>query len=140
MEIFSWQSGKARVMDTVEVRPFPTTHLDGLRKLTGNNQVESFLFEIRAGESRFVYSGDLGAPSDLNEVLKEPLDLLICELSHFTPEELASELRGARIGVLCLTHVSTHFDERRGEIQMLMEREPGIDSVYLPDDGETIDF
>ena len=140
VEIFSWQSGKARVMDTVEVRPFPTTHLDGLRKLTGNNQVESFLFEIRAGESRFVYSGDLGAPSDLNEVLKEPLDLLICELSHFTPEELASELRGARIGVLCLTHVSTHFDERRGEIQMLMEREPGIDSVYLPDDGETIDF
>ena len=140
LEIFSWQSGQALVMDTLAVRPFPTTHLDGLRKLTGNDQVESFLFEITAAERRFVYSGDLGAPSDLNEILKEPLDLLICELSHFTPEELASALQGARVGTLCLTHVATEFDERRGEIQMLIEREPGIDSVYLPDDGERIDF
>ena len=140
LEIFSWQSGQALVMDTLEVRPFPTTHLDGLRKLTGNDQVESFLFEITMAERRFVYSGDLGAPSDLNEILKEPLDLLICELSHFTAEELASALQGARIGTLCLTHVATEFDERRGEIQMLIEREPGVDSVYLPDDGERIDF
>ena len=140
LEIFSWESGKALVMDTLRVTPFPTTHLDGFRKLTGNDQVKSFLFEITAGDRRFVYSGDLGAPSDLHEVLKEPLELLICELSHFTPEELAGELRGARIGTLCLTHVSTEFDERRGEIQMLLEREPGIDSVYLPVDGERMDF
>jgi ribonuclease BN (tRNA processing enzyme) len=140
LEIFSWQSGQALVMDTLKVSPFPSGHLDGFRKLTGNDQLESFLFEITAGEGRFVYSGDLGAPSDLNKVLKEPLDLLICELSHFKPEELADELRGARIGTLCLTHVSTEFDERRGEIQMLIEKEPGIDSVYLPDDGERIEF
>jgi ribonuclease BN (tRNA processing enzyme) len=140
LEIFSWQSGKAFLMDTVEVSPFPTTHLEGFRKLTGNEQVESFLFEIRAAQKRMVYSGDLGAPSDLNDVLKAPLDLLICELSHFTPEELSCALRGARIGTLCLTHLSSDFDERRGEIQMLMEREPGIDSVYLPEDGERIDL
>jgi ribonuclease BN (tRNA processing enzyme) len=53
---------------------------------------------------------------------------------------LMDVLRGARIGTLCLTHVSTDFDERRGEIQMLIETEPGIDSVYLPDDGERIDL
>ena len=36
--------------------------------------------------------------------------------------------------------MSTDFDERRGEIQMLFERElSGIDTVYLPDDGERID-
>jgi ribonuclease BN (tRNA processing enzyme) len=140
LEIFAWQSGQALVMDNLEVRPFPTTHLDGFRKLTGNDQIESFLFEITAAEKRLVYSGDLGGPSDLNKILKEPIDLLICELSHFTPEELMLALRGARIDTLCLTHVATEFDERRGEIQMLMEQEPGIDSVYLPDDGERIDF
>ena len=70
LEIFSWQTGKAVVMETVEVSPFPTTHLDGFKRMTGNDQVESFLFEITAAERRFVYSGDLGAPSDLNEVLK----------------------------------------------------------------------
>jgi ribonuclease BN (tRNA processing enzyme) len=140
LEIFSWQSGRAHVMDNLEVKPFPTTHLDGFRKLTGNDQVESFLFEITTGERRIVYSGDLGGSSDLNQILNEPIDLLICELSHFTPEELMLALRGARIGTLCLTHVATEFDERRGEIQMLSEREPGIDSVYLPEDGERIDF
>jgi ribonuclease BN (tRNA processing enzyme) len=140
LEIFSWESGRALVMDTVEVSPFPTTHLEGLRKLTGNDQVESFLFAITVAERRIVYSGDLGAPSDLTEVLKAPLDLLICELSHFTPEDLLGALRGARIGTLCLTHMASDFDERRGEIQMLMENEPGIDSVYLPEDGERIDF
>src|SRR4029434_1234329 len=92
---------------------------------------ESFRLESTAAERRFVYSGDLGAPSDLKEILKEPLDLLICELSHFTPEELASALRGAHIGTLCLTHVATEFDERRGEIQMLIETEPAIESVSL---------
>jgi ribonuclease BN (tRNA processing enzyme) len=140
LEIFSWQSGQALVMDTVEVRPWPTTHLAGFRKPTGNDRVESFLFAIRAADTRIVYSGDLGAPSDLDKVLKEPIQLLICELSHFTPEELILALRGAHIGTLCLTHVATEFDERRGEIQMLIEREPGIDTVYLPDDGERIDF
>ena len=35
LEIFSWQSGQALAMDDLAVRPFPTTHLDGFRKMTG---------------------------------------------------------------------------------------------------------
>ncbi len=128
-------------MDNIRVRPFPTTHLDDLGKRTGKGDLEAFLFEVTAEERRFVYSGDLGSPSDLSDVLKEPVELLICELAHFTPEELARGLQDARIGTLCLTHVSTDLDERRGEIQMLFERElPGVDSVYLPDDGERVDL
>jgi ribonuclease BN (tRNA processing enzyme) len=141
LEIFSWQTGVALAMDDIRVRPFLTTHLKDFRRMTGNADIEAFLFEITAAGRRFVYSGDLGSPADLNEVLKEPVDLLICELAHFTPEELARSLRGARIGTLCLTHVSTDLDERRGEIQMLFERElSGVDTVYLPDDGERIEL
>jgi ribonuclease BN (tRNA processing enzyme) len=141
LEIFSWQTGMALAMDDIRVRPFLTTHLNDFRTMTGNADIEAFLFEITAAGRRFVYSGDLGSPADLNEVLKEPVDLLICELAHFTPEELARSLRDARIGTLCLTHVSTDLDERRGEIQMLFERElSGIDTVYLPDDGERIEL
>jgi len=141
VEIFSWQAETTIALDDITIRPHPTTHLDGIRKMTGNVDIESFLFEILASGKRVVYSGDLGSPEDLRGVLEKPMDLLICELAHFTPEELVSVLRGASIGTLCLTHVLTDLDERRGDIQVLFERElSGTDSVYLPDDGENIDL
>jgi ribonuclease BN (tRNA processing enzyme) len=88
-----------------------------------------------------VYSGDLGSPKDLHAILEKPVDLLICELAHFSPDELVSALRDASIGTLCLTHISNDLQERRGEIQMLFESElPGTESVYLPEDGENIDL
>ncbi|HEY5704282.1 MAG TPA: MBL fold metallo-hydrolase [Terrimicrobiaceae bacterium] len=137
VEIFSWQMNTAIDLGHLTVCPHPTTHLDNTREKTGNAAIESFLFEILAAEKRFVYSGDLGSAEDLRGVLDEPVDLLICELAHFAPEQLVAVLRDARVGTLCLTHVSTHLDERRGDLQMLFERElPGTDAVYLPDDGE----
>jgi ribonuclease BN (tRNA processing enzyme) len=141
VEIFSWQARTAVVLDEVTVVPHPTTHLDHTREKTGNATIESFLFEILATGKRFIYSGDLGAAQDLDAVLRTPADLLICELAHFSPEELVAALRGARIGTLCLTHISTDLDEHRGELQVLFERElSGTDTVYLPDDGESIDL
>jgi ribonuclease BN (tRNA processing enzyme) len=139
--IFSWQARTAVVLDDVTVLPHPTTHLDHTREKTGNPAIESFLFEILAAGKRFIYSGDLGSAHDLNDVLSNPVDLLVCELAHFSPEELVAALRGARIETLCLTHVSTDLDERRGELQMLFGRElSGTDTVYFPDDGESIDL
>ncbi|MGB7790381.1 MAG: MBL fold metallo-hydrolase [Terrimicrobiaceae bacterium] len=138
--IFSWQARTAVILDAVTVLPHHTTHLDKTREKTGNAAIESFLFEILAAGKRFIYSGDLGSARDLSGVLSEPADLLICELAHFSPEELVSVLHGARIGTLCLTHVSADLEERRGEIQLLFESElSGVDTVYLPDDGENID-
>jgi ribonuclease BN (tRNA processing enzyme) len=141
LDIFSWQAGTPLAMDDINVTPYATTHLEGFRKMTGKLDIESFLFEIGAGGKRFVYSGDLGSPTDLHEVMRKPVDLLICELAHFTPEELVSVLRDARVGTLCLTHISTDLEERRGDIQMFFEKElPATDAVYLPDDGESIDL
>jgi ribonuclease Z len=141
VEIFPWQAETALALEDITVTPHPTTHLNGFREMTGNLDIESFLFEIIAAGKRFVYSGDLGSPADLRGVLEKPVDLLICELAHFSPDELISTLRDASIGTLCLTHISTDLDERRGEIQMLFEGElSGTDTVYLPDDGESIDL
>ncbi|HEY5813395.1 MAG TPA: ribonuclease Z [Terrimicrobiaceae bacterium] len=141
LEIFAWQANTPVALDEITVRPYPTTHLSGLKEMTGNLAIESFLFEILASGKRIVYSGDLGSPEDLRSILAKPMDLLICELAHFSPEELVSSLRETTIGTLCLTHISSELYERRGEIQMLCERELSrTDSVYLPDDGEHIDF
>lgn len=141
VDIFSWQAETTLAFDGITVKPYLTTHLEGFRKMTGQLDIESFLFEIVAEGTRFVYSGDLGSPKDLHEILQSPVDCFVCELAHFSPEELISSLRGASIGTLCLTHISTDLEEKRGDIQMLFERElSGIDTVYLPDDGERIDL
>jgi ribonuclease BN (tRNA processing enzyme) len=139
LDIFQWQSGIAITLNGVVVLPHTTTHLDQIRQRVGNLAIESFLFEIIAAGKRFIYSGDLGSPEDLRARLDKPVDLLICELAHFSPQELINVLRGSSIGTLCLTHVSTDLDEQREDLPMLFEREvAGVDAVYLPDDGESI--
>ena len=70
-------------MNDIMVTPHPTTHLDSLKEITGKADAESFLFEMVSGGRRFIYSGDLGSPEDLHDVLLEPADLLICELATF---------------------------------------------------------
>jgi ribonuclease BN (tRNA processing enzyme) len=99
------------------------------------------MFEILAAGKRLVYSGDLGSADDLNVVVGKPLDLLVCELAHFAPDDLIAVLRNARIETLCLTHVSSELDARRDELQVLFERELANTAVvYLPDDGENLDL
>jgi ribonuclease BN (tRNA processing enzyme) len=141
LEIFQWRTETAIATDGVTVWPHLTTHLDGFRQKLGNRAIESFLFEILAAGKRFIYTGDLGSPEDLRGLLHKPVDLLICELAHFAPEQLLAVLQGASIGTLCLTHISTDLDEQRDDIQMLFEGELSrVDAVYLPADGENIEI
>jgi ribonuclease BN (tRNA processing enzyme) len=142
LEPFSWQAGKPVTFGEITVTPHPTTHLDRIRAALGDPAIESFLFEIRQAHKRIIYSGDLGSAGDLAPVLTDPVDLLICELAHLEVEDLIAGLATAKIGTLCLTHVSSAFEEEaRGEIKMRCERElPDVDEVYLPDDGERLEF
>lgn len=141
VEIFSWEAETAIALDGISILPHRTTHLECTRETIGNLDIESFLFEVLADGKRFVYSGDLGSAEDLRGVVEKPVDVLICELAHFSPEELIAVLRGASVRTLCLTHLSRDLDERRGDLQVLFERELSrTDAVYLPDDGESIDL
>lgn len=137
LTIFPWQAGVAVQIKDVTVVPRLTTHL-ARRAEAG---VESFLFDITIGGKRIVYSGDLGAPSDLRSVLDAPADLLICELAHFSIGDLVAILKPARIGALCLTHLSDEAAGRRAEIDLYCARElDQVQDVYLPDDGERIEL
>jgi len=142
LETFAWKAGEGVEFGELTITPHRTTHLDRIREALADPSIESFLFDVCHPEARVIYSGDLGCAADLVPVLSEPADILICELAHFTVEELIEALSGAKIGTLFLTHVSSELEEEaRGEIKIRCESElAGVDEVYLPDDGERVEF
>lgn len=108
----------------VRVTPFPTTHLEGFRKTfqakyPGNYAAYSFLLE--AGQRRIIHSADLGAVEDLDPLLAKPVDLLVCELSHFTPRHLFEYLKDRPVGQIVFTHLGHEYWENLADTRRLAE-------------------
>ena len=108
----------------LRVTTSPTTHLDGLRALIDPPARHRFrayclAFDWPATARRLVYSADLGRPDDLEPMLAQPCDLLVCELAHFTPETLFSYLQDKPVRRLCLTHFSPELDSQLDEVRRL---------------------
>jgi ribonuclease Z len=125
----------------VRVTPFPTTHLRTIRERFGESKsrpFEAFSFLLEADGLRIGHSADLGAPSDLEPLLAEPLDLLVCEMTHFEPEELLRHLKSRAIRQLVLVHVGGRFRDREEEIRSLAARELAGLPVLLPRDGDVV--
>jgi ribonuclease BN (tRNA processing enzyme) len=102
---------------------------------------ESFSLKVTYGEFRAVFSGDLASPSELSSLLDEPLAVLVSELSHFKAEELAEVLKAAALETLCLVHLDEEYAMNRGETRALLEGLlPQVADVFLPEDGEVLDF
>ena len=142
-----WQAGvPAAVAAEVTISPFPTTHLEGLRKIIdpgaeAAGRFEVFGLDIAAGGRRIVVSSDLGSPGDLSASLATPCDVLVCELSHFPPEELFAFLRGRAVGTLVLTHLAPSLAGREEEIAAAARAAlPDVPRVVVPRDGEEIAF
>ena len=104
---------------SVRVTAHSTTHLNGFRprfaRKYGQN-FDAFSFLLEAGRRRIVHSADLGAPEDLRPLLARPVDLLVCEVAHFTPEALFQFLAGRAIRELVLIHFSEKYWRQRGRI------------------------
>jgi ribonuclease BN (tRNA processing enzyme) len=74
-------------------------------------------------------------------MLDLPLDVLVCEMSHFGPEELADVLRPVKLHALCLVHLSEDLASDNSALQDLMEQLiPEVGDVLIPEDGEVLDF
>lgn len=135
------EAGRKVVVGDVRVTPYRTSHLDGIRdayqeKYPGEYAAYCFLLET--DHSRLSHSADLGSPRDLDPVLAKPLDLLVCELTHFRAEDLFQHLRGCDIKHLVLTHLDRGYWEKLDETRELAGRSlPGI-PITIPHDQETI--
>lgn len=130
------KGGSFRVHD-VQVTPFPTTHLEGLRlkfqkKFPGDFASYCFLLQWRG--LRIGHSGDLGRPEDLEPLLRRPLDLLVCELAHFAPEDLFCYLRGRSIKRVVFVHLArAHWADLAKTRRLAAKMLPGIPQTFAHD-------
>ena len=124
----------------VRVTPYHTSHLDGFRKRfqsahPGDYAAYSFLIE--APGLRIGHSADLGKPEDLEPLVRQPLDLLVCELAHFEPESLFQFLQGRPISHCIFVHLGPqpwhNLEQTRALAEQLL---PGM-KLSFPRDLET---
>jgi len=141
----AWKSGRSYdVAPGFEVSPFPTTHLESLRRIIEPAAVERFeIFglDLRCDGKRIVFSSDLGSPADLSPVLADRCDVLVCECSHFAPQELFSFLAGKELGTLVLNHLGPELAGSEEDLaRQAAVALPEVGRVVVPADGERVEF
>ncbi|HZV34513.1 MAG TPA: MBL fold metallo-hydrolase [Verrucomicrobiae bacterium] len=124
----------------VRVTAFHTTHLEQLRRSFHKRypqSYESFSFLIERGKRRIGHSADIGRPDDLEPLLKKPLDLLVCELAHFQPEDLFLYLQNRPVKKILFMHVGrSYWEDLRKTERMAAKMIPNIKFGFLHDGQE----
>jgi ribonuclease BN (tRNA processing enzyme) len=128
---------------SARVTPFPTSHLDGLRARFSKkypSDFSSFCFLLEDAKHRVAHSADLGQPEDLAPLLAKPLDLLVCELSHFSPERLFAYLKNRLIKRIAFVHLARPLRQNLSATRGLAKKMlPNIPHTF-PDDFDEISF
>jgi ribonuclease BN (tRNA processing enzyme) len=123
----------------VQVTAFPTTHLLRMRQAHPAKPAslfEAFSFLVESSRCRLVHSADIGAVEDLAPLLEKPVDLLVCELAHVTPEKLFPFLRARPIGRICFVHLSRAYREQLDQVKALAADSLRDTPHTFADDGE----
>jgi len=135
------RAGRAVRVGDVRVTPYPTSHLSDLQTQSGRRRagrLEAFCFLLQHGTRRVGHSADLGAPQDLAPLLTQPLDLLVCELAHFRPEEICAYLRGRAIGRVAFVHLArAHWRDLPRTRRQVARLLPDIPCAF-PRDGDSL--
>jgi ribonuclease BN (tRNA processing enzyme) len=133
--------GESVEQDTLRVIPFATSHLESLRLKFEHkypNTFEAFSFLLEWGDLRIAHSADIGQPEDLAPLVRNPVDLLVCEMAHFKPEALFRFLRGKPVKRILFIHLARPYWENLEETRALAAQMlPGIPFSFARD-GEEI--
>jgi ribonuclease Z len=123
-----------------KVTPYRTTHLDRLRKDYRKKyprEYDAYCFLIEAHGLRIGHSADLGRPEDLAPLVRQPLDLLVCELAHFRAEDLFRYLSGRNIRRVIFTHVARpYWQDLKGTRLLAGKLLPRLPFAFARDDDE----
>lgn len=135
--------GKSFKVKDVKVTPFPTTHLESLRKSFQRKyplEFAAYSFLLETAKLRIAHSADIGAPKDLDPLLEKPVDLLVCELAHFEPKDLFRYLKGRDIGRIVFMHVARQYREEQTAINKLASRYLGEIPFTFATDGMRVEM
>ena len=135
--------GQSFAIGAVQVTPHLTSHLDSIRRVAGNKHgiaCEPFLYELAANGKRMAYSGDMGEARDLLTVLDRPLDLLVTECAHFSPQSLFETLRDKPVRRVALTHLHRQLWAKQEELPAMAKEYGLADKLVIARDGMKVEF
>ena len=104
----------------IRVTPHPSSHLDQLKEHFVKKypaKYEAFSFLLESKEARVAHSADIGSLADLDSLLSQPVDLLVCELAHVEPKELFTYLAGKEIRQVAFMHLSRPYRKKIDELK-----------------------
>jgi ribonuclease Z len=147
VEWIAWKDKETLILEdgSISVTPFSNRHLEQCYRtlLAADSALpcNSYSLEIIAGNFRAIFSGDLASAGDLAELVSTPANVVVSELSHVSMKELAAVLGEADLNALCLIHLSEDIADNREQLRGKMEELlPRINDVFVPEDGEILDF
>jgi ribonuclease BN (tRNA processing enzyme) len=142
MQMLPLKEGVTNTIRNARVTPFATSHLDGLSRkfLRSGAKPSAYCFLLEHKKLRIGHSADLGSPQDLDPLFNKPLDLLVCELAHFAPEEILEYLKDKPVNRLAFVHVAEGYRKDISAIAKLAQDIIPRVEVLFPRDGEEINF
>ena len=121
LQILPIKNGPVSQDGNINFSACPNKHLKSalktrkpLLKLYPDIQMQSYSFFIKIKDKKIVYSGDLMEPGEL-EGMVDGIDLLLCEMAHFQPEELFKFLARKQISRIILLHIHPNLDDKEQE-------------------------
>jgi ribonuclease BN (tRNA processing enzyme) len=141
LKLVALEEKKGIKVRDVRITPYYTTHLDRTRARFGRRygaDFSAYCFLIEHSGVRIGHSADLGRPKDLGPLVARPLYLLVCELSHFTPDEIFAYLRRREIKQVAFVHVGRAYREKIKGVRRLAKEMMGRVRSVFADDGDEI--
>lgn len=142
-----WQplaAARALELASVTVTPHPTSHLESLRQILQARHpamcFDAFGFVFAGLGKRIGHTADIGAVEDLEPLLREPLDVLVCELAHVEPGPLLDTLRGRPIGKVIFIHLGREFWSDLPATEAMIRRALGPVPFVIARDGDLLDL
>lgn len=139
LQLLALENERSVKVGDVRITPFYTTHLDRTRAQFGKKyraDFSAYCFLMEHKGVRIGHSADLGRPQDLEPLVARPLDLLVCELSHFAPAEICSYLRGRQIKQIAFVHIGRAYRQNLSELRRLLRMRIPNARCHFPGDGD----
>jgi mRNA degradation ribonuclease J1/J2 len=114
--------------ENVRVEYIPTKHIPN-----------SYAILITSGEKRVLFGGDFShwlAKDDVPAVIQEEIDLFVCEMAHFTAEQISPYLAKCRAKTVAFTHV--YPIDKYNDIEGMKGKYPF--KIITPRDGDKIEI